>query len=148
MSKILTSKIQEILEGDIDTSVSPDIGRAKWTRAYAKALGIDEAVIDKVRISGSETTGYRVLVGDQTVFFGKNLLIQDDLTVTCGSLKGAGEIVQKYRPKSVTACISHLPTAKGAITNLRESGMVNTLVVSNSHYNALRDAKELSLIHI
>lgn len=141
MEGLMTNVVMTIRNGRIEFSVSPDVGRIKWTRAYAKKYKIGEVVCDKVRVSGSETKECRILIGTKEDIYGKHGLIQDDLTVTCGSLRDAAYEVRKFNPLSLTACVSHLPTKEGSILNLRKSGQIDKLIASNSHPNAIRDKK-------
>lgn len=89
--------------GDNLVVVSPDVGGVKLVRAYSKALGASLAIIDKRRVSGTETH-VENLVGEVE---GKNALIVDDMVSTGGSITDAARIVKAHGAKSVFLAATH-----------------------------------------
>ncbi|HHI78799.1 MAG TPA: ribose-phosphate pyrophosphokinase [Planctomycetes bacterium] len=89
--------------GDNLVVVSPDVGGVKLVRAYSKALGASLAIIDKRRVSGSETH-VENLVGEVE---GKNALVVDDMVSTGGSITDAARIVKAHGAKSVFLAATH-----------------------------------------
>ncbi len=94
--------LKEVL-GDNLVIVSPDVGGVKLVRAYSKALGASLAIIDKRRVSGTETH-VENLVGEVE---GKNALIVDDMVSTGGSITDAARIVKANGAKSVFLAATH-----------------------------------------
>jgi ribose-phosphate pyrophosphokinase len=85
------------------TLVSPDVGNVKRARVYANHLGGDLAIIDKRRISGSETQSMAIIgdVQDKTV------LMVDDIIATGGTIAQGCTIVRKYGAKRVIVAATH-----------------------------------------
>jgi ribose-phosphate pyrophosphokinase len=94
--------LKEVL-GDNLVVVSPDVGGVKLVRAYSKALGASLAIIDKRRVSGTETH-VENLVGEVE---GKNALVVDDMVSTGGSITDAARIVKAHGAKSVFLAATH-----------------------------------------
>jgi len=109
------------------TIVSPDIGNIRMARAYAELLGADLAVVDKRRVSGSETEVLN-LIGTVE---GRNVVIVDDLISTGGSLCDAAATLKEQGALDISACIVH-PVLAGPATERVEDSVLTELVVSNS----------------
>jgi len=135
LEKVMNEAIAAELGGKLDFVATPDIGHAKWTRSYARAHGLEEVVIDKVRLSGKVTTDFRILVGDGNIA-GKSGMLHDDLTCTCGTAIGAGRECRKKGPKIMFLGLSHGAFSPGAVQKLRESEIFTRAIVSNSHPTA------------
>jgi ribose-phosphate pyrophosphokinase len=82
--------------------VTPDVGGTKMARAYAKRLGADLAIVDKRRISGSETVIENV-IGDVE---GRDCVIVDDLISTGGSITQAASALKKNGAGKIVAALS------------------------------------------
>jgi ribose-phosphate pyrophosphokinase len=85
------------------TLVSPDVGNVKRARVYANRLGGELAVVDKRRVSGSETRIMNIIgdVRDKTV------LMIDDIIATASTLARAGELVHQHGAKQIIAAATH-----------------------------------------
>ncbi len=83
--------------------VTPDVGGIKMARSYAKALGADLAIVDKRRISGSETT-VEHMIGKVD---GRNVIIVDDMISTGGSISQAAQVVRDHGAKQIVIAVSH-----------------------------------------
>ena len=93
----------ESLDIDALVVVSPDIGNAKQARVYAERLGGELAVIDKRRVSGSETISYNIIgeVADKTV------LMVDDMIATAGTISQAARLVSERGARRVIVAATH-----------------------------------------
>lgn len=107
--------------------VSPDIGGVKMARGYATRLGVDLAVVDKRRLSDSETEVMNIL-GDVE---GKNALIVDDIVATAGSLCEAAEGLKSRGANKIYAAITHGILSGPAIERLSKSP-IEELWITNS----------------
>jgi len=87
----------------VDGVVSPDVGNAKMTRAYAEKLDCDWLVIDKRRKNGVKTEVLNI-VGNPV---GKRLALIDDLTSTGGTIANAAEILRDKGATEVCAVVIH-----------------------------------------
>jgi ribose-phosphate pyrophosphokinase len=83
--------------------VTPDVGGTKMARAYAKRLDAELAIIDKRRVSGSETVIENV-IGEVD---GRNVVIVDDMISTGGSIAQAAHILRKNGAKGIYMAVSH-----------------------------------------
>lgn len=85
------------------TLVSPDVGNVKRARVYANHLGGDLAIIDKRRVSGSETKTMAIIgdVKDKTV------LMVDDIIATAGTVAQACDVVRKYGARKIIVAATH-----------------------------------------
>ncbi len=85
------------------TLVSPDVGNVKRARVYANRLGGELAIIDKRRVSGSETRTMAIIgdVRDKTV------LMVDDIIATAGTLVQASEVVRRAGARKIIAAATH-----------------------------------------
>jgi ribose-phosphate pyrophosphokinase len=97
----------------------PDVGSAERARHYSKALGVEFAVVDKVRdyskISAIESMR---LVGDVE---GKDVLIVDDMISTGGTLVNASKVLKEKGAEKIIA-LSSLPFFNGnAIEKLEKA---------------------------
>ena len=107
--------------------VSPDAGGVERTRAFAKRLNAELAIIDKRRERANECEAMHV-IGDVS---GKTAILLDDMVDTAGTLCGAAEKLIEKGAKEVHACCSHAVLSGPAIERLEKSD-IKSLVVTNS----------------
>ena len=97
--------------------VSPDTGGVKTAYAYSKRLGTDIAIVAKQRRSGSDVEAFS-LIGDVA---GKDVVMIDDMTTTCGTLCAAAKILAAKGAASIRAAVTH-----ASLTNLGIDRLVNS----------------------
>jgi len=107
--------------------VSPDIGGLKMASAYAQSLHSDLAIVNKRRLSASETRVQHV-IGDVA---GHDVLLVDDLTETAGTLTSAAEVLKKQGVGKIYAGVSHAVLTPQAFERLAASG-IEELITTNS----------------
>jgi ribose-phosphate pyrophosphokinase len=107
--------------------VSPDAGGVERTRAFAKRLNAEIAIIDKRRERANECEAMHV-IGDVA---GKTAILLDDMVDTAGTLCGAAEKLLERGAKEVHACCSH-PVLSGPALERLEESRIKSLVVTNS----------------
>jgi ribose-phosphate pyrophosphokinase len=122
--------------------LSPDEGNVKRVLRYEKKLGGAIAIVDKRRISGSETKQV-ALIGSPVE--GKTCVILDDMISTAGSVVGAAEIAKRHGAKAVYACVTHGVLCGPAVDRLREAPLAR--VVLTDTIPLPRD-KHLPNIHV
>ena len=107
--------------------VSPDAGGVERTRAFAKRLNADLAIIDKRRERANECEAMHV-IGDVR---GKTAILLDDMVDTAGTLCSAATRLKERGAMEVHACCSHAVLSGPAIERLNDSE-IKSLVVTNS----------------
>ncbi|MCI5140313.1 MAG: ribose-phosphate pyrophosphokinase [Candidatus Electrothrix sp. ATG1] len=107
--------------------VSPDAGGVERTRAFAKRLNADLAIIDKRRERANECEAMHV-IGDVS---GKTAILLDDMVDTAGTLCGAATRLKENGAKEVHACCAHAVLSGPAIERINDS-QIKSLVVTNS----------------
>jgi len=107
--------------------VSPDAGGVERTRAFAKRLNADLAIVDKRRARANECEAMNV-IGDVK---GKIAILLDDMVDTAGTLCSAAKVLMDSGATEVHACCSHGVLSGPAIDRLEKS-QIKTLVVTNS----------------
>jgi len=107
--------------------VSPDAGGVERTRAFAKRLKAELAIIDKRRDRPNESKAMNV-IGDVK---GKTAILLDDMVDTAGTLCSAATMLKEAGAVEVHACCSHGVLSGPAIERL-EASVIKSLVVTNS----------------
>ncbi len=123
---VITAFLESIGDGSV-TLVSPDIGNAKRARAYAERLGGELAIIDKRRVSGSESMSYNI-IGDVK---GKTVLMVDDIIATAGTVVQAVRIVRERGARRVIVTATHGVLCGPAIERLA-AAEIDHLAVSDT----------------
>jgi ribose-phosphate pyrophosphokinase len=108
--------------------VAPDVGSIKMTRAFAKRLEADLAIIDKRRPCPNKAVVMN-FIGDVA---GKHVIIFDDMIDTAGTLTDAARVcIEEQEALSVTACCTHPILSGQALQRLNDSP-IKEVVVSNT----------------
>ena len=104
--------------------LSPDVGSAAMSQAYAKRLGMHFALIDKRRFAPNQAKVSH-LIGDLAEM---DVLIIDDMIDTAGTTVSAAEAAMNKGAKSVTAIATHGVLSGPAIDRLRNAPIKNLVV--------------------
>jgi ribose-phosphate pyrophosphokinase len=141
---VLMKYLQEEVKDDI-IMVSPDAGGVERTRAYAKRLDVDLAIIDKRRERANVAQALNV-IGDVR---GKRAILLDDMVDTAGTLCAAGDILIEAGAKEVYACCSHGVLSGPAIERINKS-QIKKLVITNSIplRGAALDCKKIEVLSV
>ncbi|MBU8870437.1 MAG: ribose-phosphate pyrophosphokinase [Gemmatimonadales bacterium] len=108
--------------------VAPDVGSIKMTRAFAKRLGANLAIIDKRRPEPNKAEVMN-FIGDVK---GMDVVIFDDMIDTAGTLTDAARAcIEDQGALSVTACCTH-PVLSGQALELLNASPIKEIVVSNT----------------
>ena len=84
--------------------VSPDIGFAKTAGMYGDIMGVPVVIANKIRTSHDEKAEVTGIIGSVE---GKNAIIVDDFTITCGTLIDTARVLKERGVKNIYACVSH-----------------------------------------
>src|SRR5262245_54227244 len=98
--------------------VSPDAGFVKKARRYADRLGAPLAVMDKVRETHDESAQVADLIGNVE---GRDAIVVDDFTVSCGTLVEAAEELVRRGASSVSAAVTHAVLSPEGVARLDDS---------------------------
>ena len=104
--------------------LSPDVGSAAMSQAYAKRLGMNFALIDKRRFAPNKAKVSH-LIGDLD---GMDVLIIDDMIDTAGTTVNASKAAVEKGATSVTAIATHGVLSGPAIERLKNSPITNIIV--------------------
>ena len=108
-----------------------DAGRAKWVERFANDLGVPAAFVFKRRRGeDTEVTAVSAQVS------GKRVVIYDDLIRSGGSLINAARAYRDAGATSIAAIATHGVLPGDALQRLRESGLLEKLVLTDSHPRA------------
>ncbi|MEW6428394.1 MAG: ribose-phosphate pyrophosphokinase [Thermodesulfobacteriota bacterium] len=107
--------------------VSPDAGGVERTRAFAKRLHADLAIIDKRRERANECQAMNV-IGNVA---GKIAILLDDMVDTAGTLCSGADMLMQAGARAVHACCSHGVLSGPAIERISNS-QIQKLLITNS----------------
>ncbi|MCB2184035.1 MAG: ribose-phosphate pyrophosphokinase [Desulfobulbaceae bacterium] len=124
---VLLKDISSSFSGKSVVLVSPDAGGVVRTRAFAKRLDADLAIVDKRRARANEAEAMNV-IGDVK---GKYAILLDDMVDTAGTLCSAADILIKSGAEEVHAYATHAVLSGPAIERVQNSQLKN-LVVTNT----------------
>jgi ribose-phosphate pyrophosphokinase len=104
--------------------VSPDAGRVKVARNFARKLGVHWAVMEKER-PAQQVAEIGYVVGEVE---GKTAVLVDDMIDTAGTLCAAARTVMEEGAARVIACATHGVFSGPAYERLAESGIERVVV--------------------
>ncbi|MEM9799437.1 MAG: ribose-phosphate pyrophosphokinase [Planctomycetota bacterium] len=123
--------------------VTPDVGGTKMARAYAKRLHADLAIVDKRRISGSETTIEHV-IGEVE---GRNCVLVDDLISTGGSITQAASVLRAKGARAIVIAVTHAVFCGPAVDRL-DAAPVDAILATDSIPSGERQPKKLKICSV
>jgi ribose-phosphate pyrophosphokinase len=107
--------------------VSPDAGGVERTRAYAKRLGFDLAIIDKRR-ERANVSEVMNIVGE---IEGRDCVIIDDMIDTAGTLTNGAKALKDQGARTVSAAATHGVLSGPAVDRIITS-VLDEVVVSDT----------------
>lgn len=107
--------------------VSPDTGGVARARAFAKALNVDMAIIDKRRPKANEAEVMNI-IGDVQA---KNCIIVDDMIDTANTLCKAAEALKFSGALSVSAYATHAVFSGNAVMRINQS-ILDQVVITDT----------------
>jgi len=111
--------------------VSPDAGGAERSRAFAKRLKADLAVIDKRRSAPNKAKAMAV-IGDVK---NKVAVIVDDMVDTAGTLTEAAKALRINGASEVHACCSHPVLSGPAVDRIAKSDLASLIITDTIPLN-------------
>ena len=139
---VLLDAIRDLaLNPDNSVVLSPDVGSARMSQAYAKRLGMHFALIDKRRYAPNKAEIVH-LIGDLK---GKDVLIIDDMIDTAGTTVNAANAAKENGANSVTAVATHALLSGPAIERIKKSAIGKIIVTDTL---SIPDEKKLDNMEI
>ena len=139
---VLLDAITELgLDPKNSVVLSPDVGSARMSQAYAKYLGMHFALIDKRRYAPNKAQVMH-LIGDLK---GKDVLIIDDMIDTAGTTVNAANTAIDNGANGVIAVATHAILSGPAIDRLKNSTIKKLIVTDTVH---IPDSKKLDNMEI
>lgn len=139
---VLLDAIRDLaLNPDNSVVLSPDVGSARMSQAYAKRLGMHFALIDKRRYAPNKAEIVH-LIGDLK---GKDVLIIDDMIDTAGTTVNAANAAKENGANSVTAVATHALLSGPAIESIKKSAIGKIIVTDTL---SIPDEKKLDNMEI
>jgi ribose-phosphate pyrophosphokinase len=127
---------------DSITIISPDAGGVERSRAYAKRLDVNLAIIDKRR-DVANVSKVMNIVGDVK---GTTCIIVDDMVDTAGTLAESARALEREGARAVSAVITHPVLSGPAVRRIEESPLAELVVTDTI---PLRDdAKDCDKLHV
>jgi len=131
------------LELDNPVVVTPDVGGTKMARAYARRIHADLAIVDKRRISGSETAIEHV-IGEVE---GRNCVIVDDMISTGGSITQAAAALRRAGARTIVIAVSHAVFCGPAVERL-DAAPIDRVLVTDTIPQGERRPARLELVSV
>jgi len=139
---VLLDAITELgLDPKNSVVLSPDVGSARMSQAYAKYLGMHFALIDKRRYAPNKAQVMH-LIGDLK---NKDVLIIDDMIDTAGTTVNAANTAIDNGANGVIAVATHAILSGPAIDQLKNS-VIKKLIVTDTVL--IPDSKKLDNMEI
>jgi ribose-phosphate pyrophosphokinase len=137
---VLLEAIRSRYQGPL-TIVSPDAGGVERSRAYAKRLGAQLAMVDKRR-EAPNVSEVMNIVGDVE---GRTCVVVDDIVDTAGTLTQAADALRREGAVRVTAAVTHPVLSGPAIKRIEESALEGLVVTDTIQLRD--DARECRKLH-
>lgn len=131
-AKSIITEIARKIAGQNFVMASTDAGRAKWVESLANDMHVEAAFVYKRRLSGSDTK----LTGVNADVKGKKVIMYDDMIRTGGSLLQAAKAYKEAGAAEIYVLATHGVLPEGALNKLKISGLIEKIVVTNTHPNA------------
>lgn len=128
---LVVDHLSDKLPDDESVIVSPDAGAANRSRALAKRLDFDLAIIDKRR-PGPNRARVANIIGEVE---DKNAIILDDMIDTGGTLTRAARAIHEAGARSVMAVATHPIFSSPAIERIEESALEEVIVCDTIQLN-------------
>ncbi|MBT3333380.1 MAG: ribose-phosphate pyrophosphokinase [Rhodospirillaceae bacterium] len=125
--------------------ISPDVGGVVRTRALAKRLNADLAIVDKRREKAGMSEVMNI-IGDVE---GRTCVLVDDIVDSAGTLCNAAEALMDVGAKRVFAYVTHGVLSGGAVARVTSSALEHLSVTDSiASTDAMRHARNIKKIPI
>jgi ribose-phosphate pyrophosphokinase len=115
--------------------VAPDAGSVKLTRNVASCLGVEFAVLDKLRICANEVQVVTVIGNIE----GKDVLLADDMCSTAGTLVSAAKACQEKGAKRIFCVVTHGIFVGDSVEKIERSPIEKLLICNTIPWTSRLD---------
>jgi ribose-phosphate pyrophosphokinase len=126
--------------------VSPDAGRAKVAERYTRQLGLDLAIIHKVR---SHTVAHqleaRAVIGEVK---GRPCVMIDDMIDTAGTICAAAEILKREGAAKIYVLATHGEFSADAAAKLNAAPIDRVVITDTLAPEAAKRVKRLEVVSL
>jgi ribose-phosphate pyrophosphokinase len=123
-NKVFLEYLRPKFAAELPVFVSPDAGGVERTRAYAKRMGADLAIIDKRREKANISEVMNI-IGDVT---NRDCVILDDMIDTAGTLCNAAKALKDQGARRVFAAATHAVLSGPAIERIKNSALEEVVI--------------------
>ncbi len=123
-NKVFLDYLRPKFAAELPVFVSPDAGGVERTRAYAKRMDADLAIIDKRREKANVSEVMNV-IGD---IKDRDVIIVDDMIDTAGTLCNAAKALKERGARRVYAAATHAVLSGPAIERIKSSVLEEVVV--------------------
>lgn len=142
---LLRDYIKSHLEKDT-VIVSPDAGRAKVAERYTRQLGLDLAIIHKVRSHDvAHQLEARAVIGDVA---GHPCVLVDDMIDTAGTIVAAADLLKREGASKIYVLATHGEFSGPAVERLNASPIDKVVVTDTLAPEAAKGIKNLEVVSL
>jgi ribose-phosphate pyrophosphokinase len=121
---VFLDHLRPLFQSEPPVFVSPDAGGVERTRAYAKRMGADLAIVDKRR-ERANVSEVMHIVGSVA---GRDCVILDDLIDTAGTITNAARALKEEGARRVMAAATHPVLSGPAVERIADSPLEEVIV--------------------
>ncbi len=125
--------------------VSPDEGFAKNARHYSNHLNVPLVIGNKQRVDHTENAKIVGLLGSAK---GKNAVIVDDFTISCGTLIETANALKEDGALDIYAFVSHGLLSEKGVQNLEKSNIKRLIVTDTINNPALKHSSKITVLSV
>jgi len=124
---------------------APDVGSAKGSRLFSRALNLPLVILDKERIGDDEKVVMRNIIGDPQ---GKDVLIIDDEILSGGSILEATKILKEHGAKKILAGCTHGFFTNNALEKIQNSCIEEVVTTDTIPQNNIKNYSKLQVLSV
>lgn len=124
---------------------APDVGSAKSSRYFSRALNLPMVILDKERIGDKETVAVRNIIGDPR---GKDILLIDDEILSGGSVLAAADILKEKHAARIWVGCTHGFFSNDALEKIQNSCIEEVVTTNTIPMQATGNYSKLKVLSV
>lgn len=139
--------VEHYMKKDLSNAVvaAPDVGSAKGSRIFAKALNLPLVILDKERIGDEERVEIKNIIGDAR---GKDVLLLDDEILSGGSIIEAAKFLRDYGANKIYAGCTHGFFSKNAVERIEDSPLEEVVATDTLPIKSLVKSEKIKVLSV